>query len=786
MDIRRAAQILSLGWLVGACRGDDVVSPSETAADDTNTESSTTAIGADSSTSTDTQTSDPDATDESSTDESGTETDGTDESSSESEGPIDCGLDPPAVSLDLCDRVLDGWDANGPVASDLAEAHASVRFFAPVNAMTEVDAALVAAVAPPADADSPDLFAYAAALPDIVCAGYGSESPSVGSVIIEQVADVAWITPGTGPIVLPPDINAVVVDLRPLFVAPGLESTIESAVAAALATPVERYPSVVRHWDGLLDEVFSANNVYGNSVIELPAGPPIPAASDEELPLVLLTSANMPAEAVEIAVTLRARGRASIFGEDLLVAVAESAWKGIGTLGITYRWRTLGGLADPLADVIPADIRAEDPGCLITSSRDVPPLPEPYVDGPDLRAWFVPLNGFEQGQDPAVTIGGARAALVSFRGALGRFFPPYPTQNLDARLAETLAAIDDAPMLDRPTLWSILRRFANALDDGHAFTFDPQTTPVGYFVVALEDIDGEAVVRRSATPGVSPGDTIISIDGTPAAEWFANEIATTSAASDGYRFLVAARRFIALDGPIDIGLRDPDGVETVVAVQPQPANVYTAFGSAPSLRASGYLGNLGAPTVYYLNMAREVTTDLAQVNAALTEAQGASGLVIDMRGYPGVNHYEVARRLIPFVFQSPQFHVPIWDGPFSSSVSFAQYPLEPLMDPSFDGPMVLLVGHNTVSAAENFSTMLVDAGVVTVVGRNSAATNGNITGVQLPCGFEMSFTGMEVLHADGTDFHGIGIVPDVPVDLSAADFRDGIDPELEAAILALP
>jgi C-terminal processing protease CtpA/Prc len=138
------------------------------------------------------------------------------------------------------------------------------------------------------------------------------------------------------------------------------------------------------------------------------------------------------------------------------------------------------------------------------------------------------------------------------------------------------------------------------------------------------------------------------------------------------------------------------------------------------------------------------------------------------------------------VFQSPQFHVPFWDGPFAPSVDSSQYFLDPLMNPSFAGPMALLVGHNSVSAAENFSTMLVDAGVVTVVGRNSAATNGNITGVQLPGGFEMSFTGMEVLHADGADFHGIGIVPDVAVDLSAADFRDGVDPELEAAIAVLP
>jgi C-terminal processing protease CtpA/Prc len=88
-----------------------------------------------------------------------------------------------------------------------------------------------------------------------------------------------------------------------------------------------------------------------------------------------------------------------------------------------------------------------------------------------------------------------------------------------------------------------------------------------------------------------------------------------------------------------------------------------------------------------------------------------------------------------------------------------------------------------VSAAENFATMLVDTSRVTVVGRQSAGTNGNITGVQLPGAF--AFTGMEVVHTDGSTFHGIGILPDVEVAPEAGDLRDGRDTTLEAAIAVL-
>jgi C-terminal processing protease CtpA/Prc len=69
-----------------------------------------------------------------------------------------------------------------------------------------------------------------------------------------------------------------------------------------------------------------------------------------------------------------------------------------------------------------------------------------------------------------------------------------------------------------------------------------------------------------------------------------------------------------------------------------------------------------------------------------------------------------------------------------------------------------------------------------VVGQRSAGTNGNITGLSLPGGFVFLFTGMEVRNPDGSRFHGVGIEPDVEVETSAADLRDGIDRDLLEAI----
>ena len=100
----------------------------------------------------------------------------------------------------------------------------------------------------------------------------------------------------------------------------------------------------------------------------------------------------------------------------------------------------------------------------------------------------------------------------------------------------------------------------------------------------------------------------------------------------------------------------------------------------------------------------------------------------------------------------------------------------------FQGPIVLLVGPQTVSAAENLSMMLVGAHRVRVVGRRSAGTNGNVTRLWLPGGVSFTFTGMEVLFPDRSRFHGVGIVPDVEVVPTVEDLAAGRDPELLKAI----
>ncbi|WP_342381981.1 S41 family peptidase [Myxococcus stipitatus] len=674
----------------------------------------------------------------------------------------------------------------------MSAVHAQVRFFGTGPSYTDADQSLVRVLEGDAvDWDSA-LVRYADKL-EGVCA-LDASAKTLGPARVFSVGPVAVIRPGTGDLQLPRHARAALLDLRDLPSAPGLEEALARAIGAVSTLPVARLSERVRHFFGVPDELEPEENSAYFNFVDLRTREPHLASGQAELPVLLLTDAKLAPAAARFAVDLRMARRAWLVGAPVHSAVAESKWVPVRARGALVRNSRLEDAQGAVPDVIPADLPLTHFG-LGAASLDVLSSTQalqaaaslgmpPQVDrtAPVLRN--APPKRVTPEAIPSTDASSAiaRADLVIAHGATRLFFPYFAVvgDGIDGRLVETLASVDAVPVTERLQTHRLLLRFTEALHDGHAFVYAPGTPPpVGHLGALLEEVHGEVAIRRSEVAEIHPGDTVTSVNGTPMSAWLATEKAYASAATPGFKHDVAIRRLPRMSGSMTLGLRGVDGATRLVQVHPRPQSME----APPSLREAGSLADLGAPDLFYLNMTRQVLGSTAAFRVALTAAQGARGLVLDMRGYPGANGYEAARRLIQTPFFPPVFRIPAWNGPDAFEVQEEEeYSFEPLSNPSYPGPIVLLVGPRSISAAENFSMMLTGARRVTVIGRRSAGTNGNLTQLQLPGRMTVWFTGMEVLFPDRSTFHGVGIVPDIESTPTLSDLAAGRDTELLRAI----
>ena len=99
-----------------------------------------------------------------------------------------------------------------------------------------------------------------------------------------------------------------------------------------------------------------------------------------------------------------------------------------------------------------------------------------------------------------------------------------------------------------------------------------------------------------------------------------------------------------------------------------------------------------------------------------------------------------------------------------------------------DKRIVFIVNGQAISYAESFLSYVEGYNLATIVGQPTAGTNGNVNTFRLSGGYKITFTGMKVLKHDGTQHHGIGILPDVYVTKTIEGVKEGRDEFLEKAL----
>ena len=129
-------------------------------------------------------------------------------------------------------------------------------------------------------------------------------------------------------------------------------------------------------------------------------------------------------------------------------------------------------------------------------------------------------------------------------------------------------------------------------------------------------------------------------------------------------------------------------------------------------------------------------------------------------------------------------HVARIVGPFDQWAGWESFgwDLKP-ETPHIAGIRVFLTDGRAISYAESVMGYVADRKLGAIVGSTTAGTNGNVASFATPSGFQVRFTGMRVTHHDGrTQFHLLGVAPDIAIAPTIEDVRVGRDPVLEAGL----
>lgn len=256
--------------------------------------------------------------------------------------------------------------------------------------------------------------------------------------------------------------------------------------------------------------------------------------------------------------------------------------------------------------------------------------------------------------------------------------------------------------------------------------------------------------------GLKNGDKLVAYDGTPISgkNW---QIIRDAKENETHQFSIER-----LNQPQTIVISVPKQKYVIPTVEYRMINGHT-----------GYV----AIREFFTNVAEETNKALVDL-----QKQGADSWIIDVRNNPGgVNVDQVVGRFVQggeiMGYNIDRRHRdPLKVTNDGVTGEYKGKPFTPLL------PMVLLINDNSASSSEILAEAVRDFKLGTLVGTKTAGALGHTAAYPIGDGSAISVTLDEYESKGGARLNGIGVSPDVQVDLSIADLVANRDLQLNAAI----
>lgn len=345
----------------------------------------------------------------------------------------------------------------------------------------------------------------------------------------------------------------------------------------------------------------------------------------------------------------------------------------------------------------------------------------------------------------------------------------------------------------------LLAELCARLKDGHTSVFPPRDLAdelYGCPAISVRLIEQHVILRMVLDPaliaeGVTPGLEILAIDNIPVREYaekFVGPYLCASTAQDRENRLFGETLLNGQVGKsVELTLRDAGGRVFQKTLPRLTSRTRQSLApKMPATELSSLPGNIG----YIALNQFETESVVNEFEAAFDEIAKTDGLIIDLRNNRGgssengfliLNHL-TERKTIPGAAWGTRLYRPAyrawgtleeWDqhaGPWKAPAS-----------KKYSKPVIVLIGPQTYSAAEDFAVAFDVLKRGRILGEPTGGSSGQPLFFSLPGGGVARVCTQRNRYPDGREFVGFGVKPDILVSQTLADFRAGRDTALEAA-----
>lgn len=346
-----------------------------------------------------------------------------------------------------------------------------------------------------------------------------------------------------------------------------------------------------------------------------------------------------------------------------------------------------------------------------------------------------------------------------------------------------------------------LRRFYAALKDGHTgVTLPPELRSHLYTrpPISTRLIEGRVMIdqvnsNNLQAMGLRAGQEILTIDGMGVHDYAAERVRPFQSASTPQDLDVRVYSFGLLQGDAE------EAVELVVSNAAEehktflvPRSGYAVDDKSDSTEAYFTIQELGDDIRLLDIRTFNEESVLEAFTAQFEEISRSAGLIIDLRKNGGGNSaigWGILAQLVDVPFPTSRWKTRLyrpayraWARPEAWSWhEVDSHEVDPHGEHFYTGPVAVLSGPRTYSAAEDFLAAFRQANRGPIIGQSSGGSTGQPLGFKLPGGGSARVCTKRDLFADGTEFVGVGVKPDIVVHDSVADLRTGQDSSVARA-----